>query len=178
MALWKSHEKWAERFLEWGDLDHSVEDLEALINFPQEKDFTLPDHDFNRRTWRDPGNKNAIYDAFGEKGLLAMDLHYCLDFLKEKTDPEKIKSKWKALNAYVKDENLPEIYPSVMDLARFLASKTKALDLDKEVFKFVLVNFRGILSDLTAEHGYESEKLRDWENSSFNRIMDGLKSVG
>ncbi len=177
MALWKSHRKWAKRFLEWGNLDDPAGDPETLVDFPKEKGFILKDHDFNRRPWRDFDNKNMIYNVFGEKGLLLMDLHYCLDFLKEKTDPQILKQKWKVFPQYVRDEDLVDIHPSVINLARSLAIKVKDLNIDKKVFKFTIVNFREILSDLVSEHGYGSGKLKEWNNSSFNRIMKDLEII-
>ena len=110
-----------------------------------------------------------------------MDLHYCLDFIKEETDPEIIERKWKIFEAYfpkAEKKNIFNIYPSVIDLAGYLAVKTKSLSINKEVFKFIIVNFKEILTQLTSEHGYETSKLRDWENSNFNKMMDVIRNIG
>lgn len=181
MAKWKTHKKWVERFLEWGDSADSSEDLETLIDFPKEKGFITSEHDFNRRIWRSRENRNIIQNAFGEEGLLAMDLHYCLDFLKEETYPEIIQQRWKVWEATFPQikEKISEdlLYPSVKELARYLATKTKNLNISKEVFKFVIVNFREILTQLTSEHGYKPEKLRDWKNPTFNLIFEELGDI-
>ena len=177
MPEWKTHRKWAKRFLEWGDLDYSAERLEHLVDFPAEHDFLpVEDHDFNRRIWRDAGNRNSIYNAFGDKGLLIIDLHYCLDFLKEETAPQVFKQKWRYMFPSIDVEKL-DIYPSVIDLARYLASKVRDLDIKMRVFKFVIVNFREIMTQLVSENGYDPEKLRDWNNSNFNQLIEELESV-
>ena len=177
MPEWETHRKWAKRFLEWGDLDYSVESLDHLVDFPLEHDFLSEDeHDFNRRVWRDTGNRNSIYNAFGEKGLLIMDLHYCLDFLKEETAPRVFRQKWRSMFPSI-DEDKLNIYPSVVDLARYLAGKVRDLGVEKRIFKFVIVNFREIMTDLVFENGYDPEELRDWNNSNFNRLLEDLESV-
>ncbi len=180
MPEWKTHEKWVERFLEWGKLSDSIENIEILTSFPKEKDFIFQNHDFNRRAWMDIENRSIAYYDFGELGLEIMDLHYCLDFLKEETDPKIIKRKWKIFEAYFPEspeKDIFNIYPSVIDLAGYLALKTKTLKISKDVFKFIIVNFREILTQLTSEHGYKTDELRDWKNSNFNRIIDELKTV-
>ena len=177
MPKLKTHSGWAKRFLEWGDLDHSAENLEHLVDFPEEHDFLSgEDHDFNRRVWRDTGNRNSIYNAFGDMGLIIMDLHYCLDFLKEETAPRVFKQKWRSMFPNVDEEKL-DIYPSIVDLARYLASKVKDLNIKRRVFKFVIVNFREIMTELALENGYEPEKLRDWDNSNFNQLIEELEAV-
>lgn len=93
MPAWKTHQKWAGRFLQWGDKTYPSEDMADLIDFPERKEFLLPDHDFNRRTWRDSENRSITYNAFGGMGIQVMDLHYCLDFLKEETSIGIIKQK-------------------------------------------------------------------------------------
>ncbi len=177
MPEWETHRRWAKRFLEWGDLDHSDENLEHLVDFPQVSGFVpVETHDFNRRIWRDAGNRNHIHNAFGEMGDLIMDLHYCLDFLKEETDRKVFMQKWKLTFPGI-DEKEIEIYPSIIELARYLASKVRDLDINMRVFKFVIVNFREIMAQLVREHGYDPGRLRDWDNSNFNRLIEELDSV-
>lgn len=177
MARWSTHREWAERLLEWGESAPTADRLGDLVDFPRRRGFILPEHDFNRRTWRSGGNRNAIYNAFGERGLLVMDLHYCLDFLKEETDPDIIRQRWRGTFPGIEDEEILEVYPSVTDLARYLAGKVKNLDIDREVFKFVIVNFREILRDLVSEHDYSPRRFRDWENSSFNRMLEEITLI-
>ncbi|KXB06668.1 hypothetical protein AKJ52_01855 [candidate division MSBL1 archaeon SCGC-AAA382C18] len=174
MPSWKTHRKWAERFLQWGNKTYPSEDITDLIDFPKKKEFLLPHHDFNRRTWRDGENRAIIYNVFGKTGIQTMDLHYCLDFLKEETSLEIIKQKWMM---YPGIRHTPEFYPSTTDLATWLAGKARNLDLDMEVFKFVIVNFREILTDIISEHDYSPEKLRNWQSESFNRIVEELEKI-
>ena len=176
MPSWKVHQKWAERYLQWGSTTYPSEDIADLINFPEERDFVLPKHDFNRRTWRNNENRSMIQNLFGDVGLQIMDLHYCLDFLKEETSSEIIEQKWTMMYPIVKD-TLDFPYPSTIDLARRLAGKTKDLNLEMKVFKFVIVNFREILRDIISEHEYSPEKLKKWKSDSFNRILKELVAI-
>ncbi|KXA93880.1 hypothetical protein AKJ37_07265 [candidate division MSBL1 archaeon SCGC-AAA259I09] len=179
MPKWCTHRKWAKRFLEREDSEHGEIENEPLIEFPNNFKFLFHDHDFNRRTWRDYDNRIMAYNTFGHKGLQIMDLHYCLDFLKEETDPQKIEQRlefWK-VKFLDTERNIYKFYPSVKDLARHLAGKSKHLSINKKIFKFIIVNFREILTDLTHEHGYSSDKLNNWETSCFNKLLEDLTTV-
>lgn len=170
---------WAERFLEWNDFKTQANGAD-LIDFPRRKEFIRPDHDFNRRVWRSEENRSMIYYAFEERGLTIMDLHYCLDFLKEETSPQMVNQRIKIIESLYsgfRPDNF-EIYPKVEELARNLAIKVKTLNIYRKAFKFVLVNFREILTDIISECEYEPKMLEDWNDNIFNRILDEVELIG
>lgn len=178
MPTWKIHKKWARRFLENGKRADLEKEVSNLITFPIDRNFLLTGHDFNRRPWRDSGNRAIAFNVFGRKGLQLMDLHYCLDFLKEKTDPEIAKQKWMMMRPTGEEYWDFQFYPSTRRFAESLAGRVEPLNINIDVFKFVIVNFKELLGDVVLEHGIYPQEIRGWDDFTFNNMIEGLKNVG
>ncbi|MFP4005229.1 MAG: hypothetical protein ACLFUR_00725 [Candidatus Hadarchaeia archaeon] len=149
----------------------------SLISFPRDKDFILRGHDFNRRPWRNKENRTIAFNVFGRRGLRLMDLHYCLDLLKEESNPKIVKQRWSMINSTRREIFFRDLYPSPRSFAKILAGKIEPLEIDRSVFKFVIVNFREILYDVISEHGIDPESIREWRDETFNEIIGELEAL-